>query len=40
MNTSEGIKEKTIKFLMDMVAIPSTRGNEGPAARYAHDRFK
>jgi len=40
MKASETIKEKTKNFLMDLVAIPSLRGNEGPAARFTHEQFK
>jgi acetylornithine deacetylase len=36
MAYSEEIRQKTLNFLMDLVAIPSTRGNEGPASRYVH----
>jgi len=39
MNKNE-IKEKTKSFLMDLVAIPSTRGNEGDASRYTYEKFK
>ena len=34
---SDEIKEKTRKFLLDLISIPSTRGNEGPASRYVAD---
>jgi acetylornithine deacetylase len=40
MNASEAIREKTKEFLLDLVAIPSTRGNEGPAARFTYEQFK
>jgi acetylornithine deacetylase len=40
MNVSQDIREKTKDFLMALVAIPSTRGNEGPAARFTYDQFK
>jgi acetylornithine deacetylase len=31
---TDDIKEKTRNFLLDLVSIPSIRGNEGPASRY------
>lgn len=36
MICSDDIRQKTQKFLMDLISIPSTRGNEGPASRYVH----
>ncbi len=35
METSEKLRQETLEFLAGMIAIPSTRGAEGPAARYA-----
>lgn len=33
------IEQKTIDFLKDLIKIPSTRGKEGDASRYAYDTF-
>jgi len=33
------IEQKTTGFLKDLIKIPSTRGNEGDAARYVHKAF-
>jgi acetylornithine deacetylase len=40
MTCSNEIRQETQRFLMDLIRIPSTRGNEGPAARYVHSRVK
>lgn len=34
------IKESTIEFLIDLMKIPSTRGNEGPASRYVASKIE
>lgn len=36
MSCSQEIRQKTQQFLMDLISIPSTRGNEGPASRYVY----
>jgi acetylornithine deacetylase len=38
--TSGKIENLTRTFLMDLIAIPSTRGNEADAARYVYEAFK
>ena len=40
MKASESIREKTKDFLMELVAIPSTRGNEGDASRFTYQKFR
>ncbi len=40
MTCSNDIRQKTQKFLMELMSIPSTRGNEGPASRYVHTHFQ
>lgn len=40
MTCSNDIRQKTKKFLMDLISIPSTRGNEGPASRYAASQIQ
>lgn len=37
--TTNTIVKQTLQFLEELIAIPSTRGQEGPAARYVLDRF-
>lgn len=39
MTCSDEIREHTKKFLMDLIRIPSTRGNEGPASRYVAEHI-
>lgn len=34
---SVDIREKTEKFLMDLITYPSTRGNEGPIGQFIHN---
>lgn len=34
------IRQNTLSFLQGLIAIPSTRGQEGPAALYARDAFQ
>lgn len=36
MSVSTGLRNKTQRFLMDLIRIPSMRGKEGPASRYVH----
>jgi len=36
MRSSKPIREAVRDLLMDLIRIPSTRGNEGPAIRYMH----
>jgi len=36
MAFTEEIKGKTLEMLMDLIRIPSTRGNEGPVMQYLH----
>ena len=31
------VKQETQDLLIDLINIPSTRGNEGPAIRYLHE---
>ncbi|MGI6277086.1 MAG: M20 family metallopeptidase [Brevefilum fermentans] len=38
--TAETIENLTRTFLMDLIRIPSTRGNEGEAAKYVYQAFK
>jgi acetylornithine deacetylase len=33
VKASEQVRERTLKFLMELIGVPSTRGNEGPAAK-------
>lgn len=33
------IQERTRGFLMDLIRIPSTRGNEGPASHFVHEQI-
>ncbi len=40
MTESNEIRDKTRKFLMDLISIPSTRGNEGPASEYVYSEIK
>lgn len=40
MTNSNNIRNKTRKFLMDLISIPSTRGNEGPASRYVYSEIE
>jgi acetylornithine deacetylase len=40
MACSGEVRQKTQKFLMDLISIPSTRGNEGPASRYVCTHMK
>jgi len=39
MATSSEIRDRTQDLLMDLIAFPSTRGNEGPAIRYLHQKI-
>jgi len=39
MQFSKHVRHTTIEFLKDLIRIPSTRGNEGPAACLAHERI-
>jgi acetylornithine deacetylase len=36
MSIPENVRRETRRFLTDLIAIPSTRGHEGPASRYVH----
>ena len=36
----ETLAEESVRFLCDMIRIPSTRGNEGPVNRLVHSRMK
>jgi acetylornithine deacetylase len=36
---TDDIKEKTRSFLLDLIRIPSTRGNEGPASRFVAEQI-
>ncbi len=36
---TDKIKEETRHFLLDLIRIPSTRGNEGPASRFVAERI-
>lgn len=40
MNSMESVRDKTKQFLMGLVSIPSTRGNEGQAAHYTYENFR
>ena len=40
MKISPQIHDRTLQFLMELIRIPSTRGNEGSAARLAHSWMK
>ena len=40
MSVPESVRSQTEKFLLDLIAIPSTRGNEGPASRYVHQAMQ
>ena len=37
---TQEIKETTRDFLLDLIRIPSTRGNEGPASKYVASRIE
>lgn len=37
---SEEVKERTLRFLQDLIRIPSTRGNEGPASRFVWEQMQ
>jgi acetylornithine deacetylase len=39
MQFSQHVRDTTVDFLKDLIRIPSTRGNEGPAAHLAHERI-
>lgn len=34
------LSDETVRFLCELIRIPSTRGNEGPVSRLAHERMK
>ncbi len=36
MTIPDIVRRETRRFLSDLIAIPSTRGNEGPASRFVH----
>lgn len=36
MSVPASVRSQTQQFLLDLIAIPSTRGNEGPASQYVH----
>ncbi len=40
MSIPESVRIQTQKFLLDLIAIPSTRGNEGPASHYVHQAMQ
>lgn len=39
MAETAALRRETQQFLMDLIRIPSTRGNEGPASRYVYDKI-
>jgi len=40
MEFSQALQARTLQFLMELIRIPSTRGNEGPAARHVYVGLK
>ncbi len=39
MQYSKNVQDETVKFLKDLIRVPSVRGKEGPAARLACERI-
>jgi hypothetical protein len=36
----DSLADETVRFLCDLIRIPSMRGNEGPVSRLLHSRMK